>query len=132
MNLKIAGYVTGCFGKWNIGFAPGSRPTDRGFDRFFGPMCQAKISYFHEVEQNPYRLDRDPWEVPQDFYLTDAINDFAVQFLEEAVGQEQPFFLYVAHIAPHWPLHAHQADIAPYRRQYRERGWDQWRQRRLQ
>ena len=34
--LKSAGYVTGCFGKWNIGFAPGSRPTDRGFDEFLG------------------------------------------------------------------------------------------------
>ena len=34
--LKEAGYATGCFGKWNIGFAPGSRPTERGFDDFFG------------------------------------------------------------------------------------------------
>ena len=34
--LRAAGYATGCFGKWNIGFAPGSRPTERGFDEFFG------------------------------------------------------------------------------------------------
>jgi arylsulfatase A-like enzyme len=125
--LQAAGYRTMMVGKWQ----GRDLAVDRGFDRFFGPMCQAKISYFHEVEQNPYRLDGDPWEVPQDFYLTEAINDFAVQFLEEAVGRDQPFFLYVAHIAPHWPLHAREADIAPYRQQYRESGWDQWRQRRF-
>jgi len=34
--LPKAGYVSGCFGKWNLGFAPGSRPTDRGFNEYFG------------------------------------------------------------------------------------------------
>jgi arylsulfatase len=94
-------------------------------------LCQAKISYFHEVDENPYRLDPERWELPQDFYLTEALNDFAVRFLEEAVEREQPFFLYVAHIAPHWPLHAREVDIAPYRRQYLEHGWDEWRERRF-
>jgi arylsulfatase A-like enzyme len=125
--LQAAGYRTMMVGKWQ----GRDLPADRGFDRFFGPMCQAKISYFHEVQQNPYRLDRDSWEVPPDFYLTDAINDFAVRFLQQAVELDQPFFLYVAHIAPHWPLHAHEQDIAPHRQRYREHGWDQWRQRRF-
>jgi arylsulfatase len=125
--LQTAGYRTMMVGKWQ----GRDSAVDRGFDRFFGPLCQAKISYFHEVEGNPYRLDRNGWELPQDFYLTDAINDFAVRFLEEAVERQEPYFLYVAHIAPHWPLHAREADIAPYRRQYREHGWDEWRQRRF-
>lgn len=43
--LKEAGYATACFGKWNIGFAPGSRPTERGFDEFLG--CRSgNIHYF--------------------------------------------------------------------------------------
>ncbi len=126
--LQAAGYRTMMVGKWQ----GRDLAVDRGFDRFFGPLCQAKISYFHEVDQNPYRLDREPWELPEDFYLTGAINDFALQFLKEAVEREEPYFLYVAHIAPHWPLHAREADIAPYRRQYRECGWDEWRQRRFQ
>jgi arylsulfatase A-like enzyme len=37
-----------------------------------------------------------------------------------------PFFLYVAHVAPLWPLHAREADIAPHRPRYRGRGWDEW------
>jgi arylsulfatase len=126
--LQAAGYRTMMVGKWQ----GRDLPADRGFDRFFGPMCQAKISYFHEVEQNPYRLDRERWELPQDLYLTDAINEFAVQFLNEAVERDQPFFLYVAHIAPHWPLHGREADIAPHRQRYRDHGWDEWRWRRFQ
>ena len=39
--LKPQGYATACFGKWNIGFAPGTRPTERGFDEFFGNLYQS-------------------------------------------------------------------------------------------
>jgi arylsulfatase len=124
--LQRAGYRTMMAGKWQ------SRDlaVKRGFDRFFGPMCQAKISYFHEVQQNPFYLDSERWPLPTDFYLTDAINDFSARFLEEAVAKQEPFFLYVAHVAPHWPLHAREADIARYRSLYRKLGWDAARAKR--
>ena len=125
--LQSAGYRTMMVGKWQ----GRDSALDRGFDRFFGPMCQGKISYFHEVARNPYTLNRDRWKPPKDFYLTDALNDHAVEFLREALGGDAPFFLNVAHIAPHWPLHAREADIAPWRALYREHGWDEWRQRRF-
>ncbi|GIX03810.1 MAG: hypothetical protein KatS3mg113_0816 [Planctomycetaceae bacterium] len=101
--LQAAGYRTMMVGKWQERHLP----TRRGFDRFFGPMCQAKISYFHEVENNPYYLDERRWQPPAEgFYLTDALTDYAVKFLEEAAeqcegGVARPFFLYVAYIAPH-------------------------------
>ena len=140
--LQNAGYHTMMIGKWQ----GRDSALDRGFDRFFGPMCQGKISYFHEVKQNPFYLDRERLQLPEDFYLTEALNEYAVRFLKEAVATEKPvgskglgrtrnnkpFFLYVAHIAPHWPLHAREADIAAYRRQYRERGWDEWRTARFE
>ena len=126
--LGSAGYRSMMVGKWQ----GRDSALDRGFDRSFGPMCQAKISYFHEVAGNPYYLNRQRWQLPQDFYLTDAFNDFAVRFLEEAVRGDSPFFLYLAHIAPHWPLHAREADVVPSRQQYREQGWDQCRTRRLE
>lgn len=118
--LQQAGYRTMIVGKWQ----GRDSPLDRGFDRFFGPMCQAKISYFHEVQGNPYYLDRERFELSDDFYLTDALNDYALQFLDEAIKGEKPFFLYVAHIAPHWPLHARESEVARYRQQYRTSGWD--------
>ena len=113
--LQAAGYRTMMVGKWQ----GRDLAVDRGFDRFFGPMCQAKISYFHEVRAE-LRITSiaNAGSAAEDFYLTDAINDYAVRFLKEARAAQQPFFLYVAHIAPHWPLHAREADIAPYRQRY--------------
>ena len=126
--LQSSGYRTMMVGKWQ----GRDSALDRGFDRFFGPMCQGKVSYFHEVDLNPFYLDRDRWQFPDDFYMTDAFNDYAAGFLREAIQADQPFFLYVAHIAPHWPLHARQADISSWRNQYSERGWDEWRAERHQ
>lgn len=126
--LQQAGYNTAMVGKWQ----GRDSALDRGFDRFFGPMCQAKISYFHEVKSNPYFIDRERVKLPDDFYLTDALNDYALQFLKSSVTEQKPFFLYVAHIAPHWPLHAREADVAHYREKYRKLGWDEVRRRRFE
>ncbi|MCA9068143.1 MAG: sulfatase-like hydrolase/transferase, partial [Planctomycetaceae bacterium] len=126
--LQQAGYHTMMVGKWQGRDAA----LDRGFDRFFGPMCQGKISYYHEVQSNPYFLNRKRYQLPDDFYLTKYLNDYAVRFLKEATTTDKPFFLYVAHIAPHWPLHAPEEDIAAYRQQYLQRGWDEWRETRFQ
>ena len=46
-------------GKWQ----ERALPSKHGFDRFFGPMCQGKISYFHEVQLNPYYLNDERWKV---------------------------------------------------------------------
>lgn len=130
--LQRAGYHTMMVGKWQ----DPDKPTERGFHRFFGPMCAGKISYYDEVEPNPFLLDGSQVKLPDDFYLTDALTDYALQFLKEA-GEKpssniKPFFLYVAHIAPHWPLHAREADIEPHRSRYRELGWDGWGKKRLE
>ena len=79
--LQNAGYHTAVVGKWQ----GRDSALDRGFHRFFGPMCQAKISYFHEVQNNPYYVDRQRYELPDDFYLTDALNDYALRFLKEGL-----------------------------------------------
>lgn len=125
--LQGAGYQTMMVGKWQ----GRDLPADRGFDHFFGPMCQAKISYFHEVTQNPYYFNRKRIELPEDFYLTDALNEYAVRFMKKSLSENKPFFLYVAHIAPHWPLHAREKEIAQYRQYYRTAGWDKVRSQRF-
>ena len=125
--LQQAGYRTMLVGKWQ----GRDLAVKRGFDRAFGPMCQGKISYFHEVQLNGFYLDDRRWNVPDDFFMTEAFSDHAVQFVEEAGRDERPFFLYMAYIAPHWPLHAREADIARFRAMYRERGWDDCRRQRF-
>lgn len=132
--LRAAGYRTLLVGKWQ----ERDLPAQRGFDRFFGPMCQAKISYFHEVQQNPFYLNEARWKLPADFYMTEAFTDYAVRFVEEASARAPgskpatPFFLYLAYVAPHWPLHAREKDVAPHRERYRQQGWDQCREQRFQ
>lgn len=126
--LQAHGYHTAMVGKWQ----GRDLAVKRGFDRFFGPNCQGKISYWNEVQANPFSLDDQPWAFPQkDFFMTEAFNDYAVEFLTDAAKRSQPFFLYVAYIAPHWPLHARERDIAVYRERYLRQGWDEWRQTRI-
>ena len=138
--LNDVGYRTMMSGKWHTGgeyvardaanWTPGQpgfpTPTQRGFDEFFGTLAGAG-SFFH-----PHALMRDGEfvsELPDDFYYTDAISDEAVDMIDRAHADGQPFFLHVAYTAPHWPLHALPEDIARYEGRYRA-GWDVLRQQR--
>jgi len=134
--LKPAGYATYMSGKWHVTrhIAPeGPKfnwPLQRGFDRFFGTIHGAGSFY------DPNSLTRDNTQIPpdsDDFYYTDAINDHAVKFISEHKAKQgsQPFFLYIAHTAPHWPMHAKPQDIAKYKGRYNQ-GWDALRQERHQ
>lgn len=131
--LKPAGYTTLMVGKWHVGSAPGQWPLDRGFDRFWGTPSGGGV-YFKETleirKEVFFVRGAERVEPPDDFYVTDAFTDRAMEFLDEAVTQRRPFFLYFAHIAPHWPLQARPADIAKYAGRY-DAGWDVVRERRF-
>lgn len=126
--LREAGYSTMMSGKWHLA----GTPPQRGFDRYFGFLGGA-INFFTGKDwgsgKNQMRLDDRVYEVPDDFYSTDAFTDYAIDFLEQAREQDRPYFLYLAHNAPHFPLQAHQADIDKYRGRY-DVGWDVIRKRR--
>lgn len=123
-----AGYATFAVGKWHLD----GNPTDRGFDRYFGHLSGA--SPFFPPLNPSFRLDDQPF-VPDDpaFYSTDAMTDYAIEFIEEshAEASERPFFLYLAYNAPHNPLQAPREDILRYRGKYLK-GWDRIRQERYQ
>jgi len=131
--LRASGYRTYMSGKWHVGEAPEYWPRKRGFDRYFGLISGAS-SYWEILEQKGRErvMARDDARFtpePGDFYMTDAFSDYAVQCLEEHQGSEDPFFLYLAFTAPHWPLHAWPEDIAKYKGTYTQ-GWDQLRKQR--
>ncbi|GAB3319904.1 arylsulfatase [Larkinella ripae] len=150
--LKSAGYQTAMTGKWHVSntnvqknpqdqmawlnhqkdfgdFAPLSQyPTSRGFDRYFGNIWGV-VDFF-----DPFSLvnGTEPVKtVPKTYYHTDAINDTAVAYIRSFQKTAAPFFLYVAHTAPHWPLMAPPADIAKYRDTYKT-GWETIRKNRYQ
>jgi len=133
--LKTAGYAAYMSGKWHVGEKPEHWTRRRGFDRYFGLISGAS-SYFELIqEQERARQmvhDDTPWQPPAEgFYMTDAISDSAAQFLRQHHEQrkDQPFLLYVAYTAPHWPLHALPEDLAKYQGKYNA-GWEAAREQR--
>ncbi len=128
--LRPAGYATYMSGKWHIGEQPPHWPRRRGFDRFFGLISGAS-NYWRLDPERQMAEDDTPWTPPADgsFYMTDAFTERAVRMMRDHVAGRRagdPFFLYLAYTAPHWPLHAHDEDIARYRDRYRG-GWDRLR-----
>jgi arylsulfatase len=137
--MKTAGYATYMAGKWHV--TPHVKPEgpkynwprQRGFDRFYGTIHGAG-SFF-----DPNSLTRENTQVSpltdkgyqaNEFYYTDAISDHAVRYIKEHQGDE-PFFMYVAYTAPHWPMHAKDKDIARYKGKY-DAGWDAVRKARYE
>jgi len=97
--LKDAGYRTACFGKWNIGFAPGSRPTDRGFDEFLG--CRSgNIHYFKHTYHGEYDIFKGTERHPVEGYSTDIFADAAGEFIRRNAAK--PWFVYLPFNAPHY------------------------------
>jgi arylsulfatase A-like enzyme len=126
--LKAADYRTFLSGKWHVGTPD---PTRHGFEQYFGTLISAQTfwdpaQYLRLPQGGKTRhYDADA------FYATDATTDYASDFLEEArTTPDQPWFLYLAYHAPHFPLHARPEDIAKYRGRYTG-GWDVLRQERL-
>jgi arylsulfatase len=121
--LRPAGYTTLLSGKWHVGEQRPHWPCDRGFDEFYGLISGAN-SYWRLDPGRVMARNNEPITPPSDgFYMTDAISDNAVQFLQQHGRGEKPFFLYLAYTAPHWPLHAWEDDITSYLDVYRQ-GWD--------
>lgn len=103
-----AGYRTGLVGKWHCGSDPESRPENRGFQ---------EVEAFHPEGKDfwNWTIDDNGTEIPANGrYLTDDLNDRAVAFIER--NHSQPFFLHLAHYAPHRPLQAPQDLIQKYLR----------------
>jgi len=129
--LKQGGYHLLMSGKWHVGEHRSHWPLDRGFDRYFG-LISGACNYFRLAPGRQMAIDNEPY-VPEgkDFYMTDAITDYAVSFIEEYNRKPSPLFLYVSYTAPHFPLHALPENIAKYQGKYMI-GWDKLRQHRYQ
>lgn len=122
--LKQNGYFTAMTGKWHLD----NEPTDYGFDRYLGHLS-GFTNYFTGDET--FRLNGNKWEVPDnDFYTTIANTDYTIKFLNEAREAEKPWFMYIAHNAPHGPLQSLKKDFEKYKETYKV-GWDSIRQERL-
>ena len=106
--LKRAGYATGLVGKWHNG-AYDSRyhPNRRGFDEFAGFSGGWQPYYQWNLDRNG-SISRGDGR-----YLTDVFTEEATEFIRR--HRDDPFFLFLAYNAPHFPFEAREADAAPYK-----------------
>ncbi|MBI4882019.1 MAG: sulfatase [Planctomycetes bacterium] len=94
--LRDHGYATALIGKWHLGCPPFS-PENQGFDEYFGPAGRAEVVDHDEDERTPGAtafLAREE--------LTERYTAEAIRFIDK--NRDRPFFLFLAHSAPHVPL----------------------------
>lgn len=98
--LKPAGYVSGIFGKWDLGQLHRFLPLQRGFDEFYG-FTNTGIDYWtHERYGVPsMRRGNKPTTEDKGTYATDLFRREAVRFIEK--HKDKPFFCYIPFNAPH-------------------------------
>ena len=132
--LKSAGYKNYCVGKWHLtekkqkGQPNFGYPLQRGFDEFYGIIAGGGSYYDPQTlcrGNTHITPENDPEYRPETYYLTDAIGDNSVRYIKNHKGN-QPFFMYVAFTAAHWPMHALEKDVEPYYGKF-DAGWDAMR-----
>jgi len=135
--LKTVGYTTLMSGKWHVGEEHPQWPMDRGFDDYYG-LISGGANYFDirktkkpGVKRHFAKGNQEYMPPTEGWYMTDAITDEAIYMLDQKATNSNPFFMYLAYTAPHWPLHAWPEDIAKYRGKYKM-GWDKLRERRYE
>ncbi len=124
------GYRTGIFGKWHLGYSSANHPLRFGFDVQYGfleafslyadPRRPDMREHRHDLfwerhirkqgRSGPSAITRNGRVVDEPRYLTDAIADEAIAFMDQALNHGQRFFAYVPFSAPHTPFQAREAD----------------------
>lgn len=103
--FKKAGYTTGDFGKWGLGFVGSSGdPVKQGFDQFFGYNCQRQSHNFFpdHLWDNDKRIDYQNTATNQQYYAPGIIQQKALDFID--INKAKPFFLYLSYTLPHAAL----------------------------
>lgn len=111
--FKKAGYTTGCFGKWGMGF-PGSEgdPVKQGIDQFYGYNCQRQSHNFFpdHLWDNEKRVELNNTISQQNDYAPEMIQQRALSFME--ANQSKPFFMYLSYTLPHAALQLPDGDAS--------------------
>jgi arylsulfatase A-like enzyme len=127
--LKAGGYRTGVVGKWHLGSSDEHYPTNRGFETWWG-FLTGQTNFIHPnapgaVNGAPASTSREAGSIAQpvlqvsrlnaiitgpdrtviphgEWHLTEELTKKSIEFIDSS--GDRPFFLYLAHHAPHTPL----------------------------
>ncbi len=132
--LQRQGYATYQVGKWHVGNTEPFWPGNKGFDQYL-TLIEGAMSYFNDwpwaknQDTLEMRYNGSKYRTSPDFFATDTFSDTAAAFIHRH-DRAQPFFMYLAYNAPHWPLHVRPEDRDLYDGIYNE-GWAPIRENRL-
>lgn len=139
--MRAEGYTTSLVGK-NHGMDKlkiGNNNTDFGFDHFYG-FTGGQINSFTGQGNAKWQNDGTIFPhtaLPENFYATTNFTDYAIQYMDEAIKNDKPFFSMVSYNAPHSPLDAPEENGRKFYdpengvNVYKE-GWDKLREERLE
>lgn len=103
--LRKAGYHTALIGKWHLGLESPNTPNERGFDFFHGFLGDMMDSYTTHQRQGQNYLRHNAEVIEAEGHATEVFSDWAHEYLRErSKHHDQPFFLYLAYNAPHFPI----------------------------
>tara|TARA_B100001123_G_C15334668_1_gene1032402 strand:+ start:3107 stop:4441 length:1335 start_codon:yes stop_codon:yes gene_type:complete len=103
--MKKAGYHTGMVGKWHLGFESPNVPNDRGFDFFHGFLADMMDDYWTHLRGGVNWMRRNKETVKPKGHATEVFTRWAIDYVkEQATDKKNPFFLYLAYNAPHFPI----------------------------
>jgi arylsulfatase A-like enzyme len=102
--LKKGGYKTALIGKWHLGLESPNKPNERGFDFFHGFLGDMMDDYWTHLRQGNNYMRLNEKEIKPVGHATDIFSDWAIDYIDNAANEKDPFFLYLAYNAPHFPI----------------------------
>jgi len=102
--LKMVGYQTAMVGKWHLGLEPENHPNRRGFTFFHGFLEDMMDDYYTHLREGKNWMRLNGQEVNPKGHATDIFSSWAIGYLNTQKKSTQPFFLYLAYNAPHFPV----------------------------
>jgi arylsulfatase A-like enzyme len=103
--LGKTGYHTALIGKWHLGLESPNLPNERGFEFFHGFLGDMMDSFTTHLREGHNYMRRDQEIIEPQGHATDLFSDWAAEYLKQrGNSRDQPFFLYLAYNAPHFPI----------------------------
>lgn len=102
--LNRKGYHTAMIGKWHLGLESPNLPNEKGFDYFKGFLGDMMDDYWTHLRGGLNWMRYNDEIIEPRGHATDLFTDWSLEYLKMRNKDQEPFFLYLAYNAPHFPI----------------------------